>query len=321
VFIALLGSAAAWPVAAGGQPQRKRPLVAVLVLSPATLETRYFKRFTQSMRDLGWSGGQNYDTAYRFTDGDTALTPSLIDELVRLDPAVIVAGSSTSAVAVRRATTTIPIVGVTLADPVGLGLATSFARPGQNVTGTLMLADDLRLKEFELAFEVVPGVRRIGTLSGPSSLSASQRQDEAIAAARLDIAPLPFSVTGAEELETAFTTFANESVSVVVVYLNSLLFLYRQRIAELALIQKLPTVFGFREHVEAGGLISYGIRLQDLYGRAATLVDKILRGAKPGDLPMEFPTRLETVINLKTAKAIGLTIPPALLARADELIE
>jgi putative ABC transport system substrate-binding protein len=321
-FVAVLGCAAAWPMVARGQISGKRPLVAFLsIQAGATTAAPFISAFSQAMEDLGWVEGGNYDTVHRYSGGDTALMPMLAEQLVLLEPSVIVS-SSVPVVALKRATTTIPIVGATLKDPIGLGLATSYVRPGGNVTGILLLVDELQAKQFELATEMVPGIRTIGTLQGADANAVpEQRDSEAVATARLKIETRPLVVNRPEELEKAFETFSRENVQAVVIFSDALLFVHRQRLAELARLRKLPTIFSSRENVDAGGLISYGVDIRNNYRLAAALVDKILRGAKPSDLPIEVPTKLEMIINLKTAKAIDLAIPPNLLARADEVIE
>ena len=322
-FIAGVASAAAWSVVARAKGPTDHPLVAFLMgATSAESATPYLSAFTQAMQVLGWAEGRNYDAVYRYSRGDLALMPSLAEELVRLEPAVIVVSSGPAAVVVRKATSTIPIVVPAMSDPVRMGLAASYARPEGNVTGVLILVDDMQAKQFELALEVVPGARKIGTLTGTSvSMMRLQHEVEASAAARLGVTSVPVVVANPDEFESAFDKFIRANVQVVVVYPDQMLFNNRKPLIELALARRLPTVFTVPEQVEDGGLISYGISLRGNFGRAAAFVDKILKGAKPADLPIEFPTKLDLAINLKTAKALGLTIPPTLLARADEVIE
>jgi putative ABC transport system substrate-binding protein len=321
-FIAALGGAAAWPLVAHAQARGKRPLVAFLMTGPAPSAAPYLAAFTQGMGDLGWVEGRDYEVIYRFSASDVARMPLLADELVRLEPGAVVTSSNAETIAIERATHTVPIVGTTIADPIRLGIAASYSRPGGNTTGIMITVDDLPTKLLELALEVVPDCRNIGTLASTAGQAMHfQRGNEATAAARLTIAPVPIAVNGPEELETAFETFAREKVQAVVVYIDPLLFVHRRQIFELAMMRKLPTICGSSSYVEDGGLISYGINLLNNFYRAAAFVDRILKGAKPADLPIEFPTKLELVINLKTAMALGLTIPPILLARADKVIE
>ncbi len=323
-FIAGLGSMPIWAAPrTRAQEANKRPLVAFLLGAPsAAIAAPYLSAFNQAMQKLGWTEGRNYQTVYRYAGGDVALIRSLAEELVRLEPNVIFAGNGAAAVAVRKATATIPVVAAAMSDPVGLGLAASYARPGGNVTGILILVDDLQAKQLELAVEMLPGARKIGTLAATSiAIMRLQREVEATFAARLGVTTVPIIVSEPEEFESAFETFERANAQAVVVYPDQLLFNHRNRLVELALARRLPTVFTFPEEVEAGGLISYGISLYGNFARAAAFVDKILKGAKPADLPIEFPTKLDLAINLKTAKALGLEIPPTLLARADEVIE
>jgi len=322
-FIAGLGGAAAWPLLARAQARGKRPVVAFLIVGPAPNSTPHVAAFTQGMVDLGWVERRDYEVIYRFSASDVARMPLLAEELVRLEPRIVVTSSTAETLAMARATATIPVVGTVINDPIGLGLAASYSKPGGNVTGILITVDDLPTKLFDLALEVVPGCRSIGTLVSTASPAnvRFQRDNEATAAAQLKIARIPVAVNGPEELDIAFETFAHEKVQAVVVYTDPLLFAHRRRVADLALMRKLPTICGHRSNVEDGGLISYAVNVVDSFYRAAAFVDRILKGEKPGDLPIEFPTKLELVINLKTAMALGLTVPPILLARADEVIE
>jgi putative tryptophan/tyrosine transport system substrate-binding protein len=322
-FVAGLGSAAAWPLVARGQTQGKRPLIAFLMISAPTPRPPYLTAFFRTMQDLGWAEGRDFDVAYRNWGGDAKLLHSMAAELVQLGPTVIIPGTTPAAVALRQITATVPLVCASLTDPVKLGLAASYARPGGNVTGIVFQVDDLQAKMLELAIEAVPGARKIGTLASSSSVlnAKYQRDEEPEVARRLKVIAFPVTVDGPQQIETAFETLVHDEVQVVVVYNDSMLFANRRRVVEFALKQKLPTIFGYRDNVDAGGLISYGVSLRDIFRRTAALVDKVLKGEKPGDLPIEFPTQLELVINLKTAKAIGLTVPPLLLARADEVIE
>ena len=322
-FIAALGGTAAWPVVARAEEAHKHPLVALLMgATSAESAAPYLSAFTQAMQELGWAEGRNYEAVYRYSRGDLALVPALTEELVRLEPAVILVSNGPAAVIVRRATSTIPIVVPTMSDPIRMGLAASYARPEGNVTGVLILVDGMQAKQFELAVELLPGARKIGTLTGTSvSMMRLQHEIEDTSARQLGVISVPVVVADPKEFESAFETFVRANVQVVVVYPDQMLFNQRKRLIELALARRLPTVFTVPEQVEDGGLISYGISLRGNFGRAAAFVDKILKGAKPADLPIEFPTKLDMAINLKTAKALGLTVPPSLLARADEVIE
>src|SRR5712675_962522 len=297
-FITLIGGAiatqAALPQPARAEVSTKRPLLAVLA---GVTRKEFPTSFMEGMRELGYVEGGNIDVAYRFADGHLELLPSLAEELIQLTPRVIVAAVTPAAVAARRLTQTIPIVCPILADPIDLGLISSMSRPGGNVTGLMSRIDDLIGKQIELAAQLVPALVKLGV----KLVSAEVREPN--------------------DLDTAFKLLSNEHVQAVVVLADAMLFQERQRVAELAAAARLPAVYGFRDHVDAGGLISYGVNYAENFRRAAIYVVKILKGAKPSDLPVEFPNKLELIINLKTAKALGLDIPPTLLARADEVIE
>jgi putative ABC transport system substrate-binding protein len=274
------------------------------------------------MRDLGYYAGRNVDIVYRFAEDRLERLPALAKELVRLKPAVIMAPALIEAVAARQATATIPIVSAALADPVKLGLVASVARPGGNVTGIMPSVDGLPARQIELAREIVPGAGRIGILGNMSDPKApSQRRELEEAARPLGVKIIAPEVRTPEDLDSAITTLANERVEVVIALQTVVLVNERRQIAALVAAKRLATVYGYREHVEAGGLISYGVDLGWCGRRAAIYVHKILTGAAPGDLPVEIPTRFEMVINLTAAKALGLTIPETLLRRADEVIE
>lgn len=248
--------------------------------------------------------------------------PALAEELVRLKPDVILAGGLDTVIALRNATQTIPIVSPTLADAVHIGLIASEARPGGNVTGIEPYVAGLPAKEMELAREIVPGASEVGLLTNLSDPKAAPQARELEAAGRkLEVDVTSSDANRPEEIESALQALANRRVGVVIVLQSSLLLSNSQQIAALALAKRLPTIYGYREHVIAGGLASYGVDLKWCWHRAAAFVDKILHGARPGDLPVEFPTKLLLAINLKTAKALGVTVPRSLLAHADEVIE
>jgi putative ABC transport system substrate-binding protein len=274
------------------------------------------------LRELGYVDGENIDVAYRFAKGRHDRLPALAEELIQLKPDVVVALVIQAVVAARELTQTIPIVCPLLADPIDRGLIASMSRPGGNVTGIMFRIDDLAGKQLELAAQLVPAAVSIGLVVNVAvSNIVVDRQEAESAGKRLGITLISAEVRAPNDLDTAFQTLSSEHVQAVVVLVDGMLFQERKRIAALAATARLPTVYGFRDHVDAGGLISYGVNLAENFHRAATYVVKILKGAKPGDLPVEFPNKLELVINLKTAKAIGLEVPPTLLARADEVIE
>jgi putative ABC transport system substrate-binding protein len=319
-FIYLLGGAAALPIAAHGQVTTKRPLVAVLSAA-ARAGNSPLSAFERGMRELGYVDGQNVDIEYRFADGRLEQLPRLAEELVGLSPNVIVTLVTPAAVAARALTQTIPIVCPLLADPIRLGLIASESRPGGNVTGALFRTEGLAGKQVELALQMIPGVVKIGFLVNVASGIIIDRQELENVCQTLKIKLVPAEVRTPNDLDIAFQTLANNQVQAVIVLVDGMLFNERNRIAALAAATRLPAIYGFRDHVDAGGLVSYGVNLSENFHRAATYVDKILKGAKPGDLPVEFPTKLELIVNNKAARALGLTISPAVLVRADEVIE
>jgi putative ABC transport system substrate-binding protein len=245
----------------------------------------------------------------------------LAEELLRLSPNVIVATVTPAAVAARALTQTIPIVCPLLADPIRFGLIASEARPGGNVTGVSFRTEGLTGKQVELALQMIPDVVKIGFLVNVASGVIIDRQELEATCEKLVIKAVPAEVRAPNDLDAAFQALANDHVQALIVLVDGMLFSQREKIAALAASVRLPAIYGFRDHVDAGGLVSYGVNLSENFHRAATYVNKILRGAKPGDLPVEFPTKLELIVNKKAAKALGLNIPPAVLVRADEVIE
>jgi putative tryptophan/tyrosine transport system substrate-binding protein len=324
-FITLIGGvAAAWPLTARGEVTRKRPLIGRLSFGSrdAPLIAKYIDRFLSGMRELGYVEGQDFDMTYGMADFHSDRLPQVAAEMVELAPDVIVAGATLDAVAAAKATATIPIVVSALADPVELGLIKSYARPGGNVTGIMPYVAGLPTKQLELARELIPGATRVGLLDDVADPKARPQSREIKAAGeKLEINIIPAEVRTAADMDHAYETLSTSGAEIVVVEQSSMLVNASQVIAEAAAAKKLPTVYGYHEHVEAGGLVSYGVNLDWCFHRAAYYVDKILKGAKPADLPVEFPTALELWINLKTAKALGLQISPTLLTRADEVIE
>jgi putative tryptophan/tyrosine transport system substrate-binding protein len=321
-FITLVGGAiatqAVLPRPVRAEVSTKRSLLAVLA---GVTRKQFPTSFMAGMRELGYVEGGNIDVAYRFADGHMELLPSLAEELIQLTPKVIVATVTPAAVAARRLTQTIPIVCPILSDPIDLGLIASMSRPGGNVTGLMSRIDDLIGKQIELAAQLVPASVRLGLIVNVAGSEVIARQQAESAGKRLGVKLVSAEVREPNDLDTAFELLSNEHVQAVVVLGDAMLFQERERVAELAAAARLPAVYGFRDHVDAGGLISYGVNYPENFRRAAIYVVKILRGAKPSDLPVEFPNKLELVINLKAAKALGLDIPPTLLARADEVIE
>jgi putative tryptophan/tyrosine transport system substrate-binding protein len=274
------------------------------------------------MRELGYIEGRNIDIVYRFAEDHPERLPPLVDEIVRLNPAVILAAALVDAVAVRKATATIPIVSAALADPVNLGLVASVARPGGNVTGIMPYIDGLPAKQLELAREIVPGAGKVGILGNLDDPKAPPQQRELMMAARsMNVEIIAPEVHTPADFDTAIETFAKERVEAVIALQTVMVLNERDRIAALMSSKRLPAVYGYREHIDAGGLISYGVNLSWCGRRAAAYVQKILAGTPAGELPVEFPTHLELVINLRTAKTLGVSLPPTLLALADEVIE
>jgi putative ABC transport system substrate-binding protein len=276
----------------------------------------------QGLSELGWIEGQNLAFELRFADGNVDRLRQLADELVRANVDVIVTGSSPAAMAAKNATSTIPIVMVTTGDPVQGGLIASLARPTGNITGVTALGQVLNVKRLELLKEALPGVRRVAVLANPTSPYTEPFLQESEAGARA--LGIEVSVREAREpgdLGRTFEAIVNERAEALMVQTDPMFISNSRRIVELASTYRLPSIFGERGSVQAGGLMFYGASLPDMYRRAATYVDKILKGAKPADLPVEQPTTFELVINLKTARALGLELPWFLQQRADEVIE
>ncbi|MFI4996621.1 MAG: ABC transporter substrate-binding protein [Hyphomicrobiales bacterium] len=315
------GVAIAWPHAIGAQVSTKRPLIAYLSVVTRERTSREIGAFVQGLRELDYVEGRDFDIAYRFAEGHLDRSVALIEELVRLKPNVILVAVTPAAVAARAATQRIPIVCPLLAEPIRLGLIASQSRPGGNVTGTLFRTEGLVGKQLELARQLFPDIAKIGMLVNVASGIIIDRQELESESQRLRIELVPAEVRSPNELDTAFQVLANDHVRAVIVLVDGMFFNERQRMASLAATARLPAIYGFRDHVDAGGLISYGVNLTENFHRAAAYVVKILKGANAGDLPVEFPTKLELVVNLKTANALGLTIPLSILAGADEVIE
>ena len=274
------------------------------------------------LRDLGHLQGRDFDMVHRPADGIMDRLPALASDLVRLNPDVILANPAPAIVAARGVTKTIPIVSFMIANEIQLGFVASHARPGGNVTGLLMRIEGMVAKQVELAATIVADAKKIGILQNPSSVEApADRREAEMACGAISAACTFADVDTPDRLYPAFQRFAAERVNVVVILYNSLFYQERQRIAALAATARMPDVYAARDHVVEGGLMSYGVSLSASARRMTAYVDKILKGAQPGDLPLEFPTKLEMVINLKTAKTLGVTVPPTLLARADEVIE
>jgi putative ABC transport system substrate-binding protein len=320
-FITLLGGVtAAWPLAAHAQQAGKLPTIGFLSASPST-ESQRVTAFLQRLRELAWIDGRNLAIEYRWAEGRNERYAEAAAELVRLKVDIIVTVATPATLAAKQATTVIPIVFGAASDPVGTGLVESLARPGGNVTGLSNQISDTGGKKLEFLREVVPSLRRLAILANVGNPAVVLDMGEAHAAARkLGLEVTISEIRRAEDIAPAFDALKGR-VDALYVCTDPLTNTHRIRVNTLALAARLPTMHGLREYVEAGGLMSYGPNLPDLLRRAADFVDKILRGAKPGDIPVEQPTKFDLVVNLTTAKALGLTIPESFLLRANEVIE
>jgi ABC-type uncharacterized transport system substrate-binding protein len=316
-FITLLGGAAAWPLTARAQQAGKLPTVGFLGTST---RSQWTTAFVERLRDLGWIEDRTVAIEYRWAEGRSERFAEIAAEFVRLKVDVIFTTGS-AVLAVKQTTSAIPVVFTLAQDPLGTGLVASLARPGGNVTGISNQQTDVATKRLELLREVVPTLRRLAILANVGNPAAVLEMGDVQATARaLGLEVATSEIRGAEDISPAFEALKGRTDALYVCS-DSLTFTHRVRIKTLALALRLPMIYVERENVEAGGLISYGANFPDLFRRAADYVDKILRGAKPGELPVEQPTKFDLVINLKTAKALGLEVPPSLLARADEVIE
>jgi putative ABC transport system substrate-binding protein len=296
------------------------PTTGFLGGATASAWTNWSAAFVQRLRELGWSEGRTVSIEYRWAEGRHERAAEIAAEFVRLKVDVIITSGGVLS-AVKQATSTIPIVIAVAKDPVGAGFVSSLARLGGNITGLSLQTTDLAAKRLELLREIAPGIRRLGVLANIGNAAAVPEIDELQAAARiLGLEVVTSEMRQAEDITSAFTAFKS-GAEALYVCTDPLILAQRARINTLALAARLPTIYGPREHVEAGGLMSYGASFPDLFRRSADLVDKILRGAKPSDLPVEQPIKFDLIINLTTAKTLGLTVPPTLLARADEVIE
>jgi putative ABC transport system substrate-binding protein len=318
----LAGTLVAAPLAAEAQQPSKVPRIGFLATHSPAETANHREAFRQGLRDLGYVEGRNIAIEYRWAEGRVERFPDFAVELVGLKVDVIVATSSPLALAAKNATRTIPIVFATAADPVGSGLVAGIAHPGGNVTGLSLLAPEIVARQLQLLKEAVPKVSRVAVLSNPANPYTALLVKETEAAARsLGVRVQLLGVRGADAFDSAFSAITKERPGALFVLFDPLFVGHRTRIAEFANKNRLPTMYPHREYAETGGLMAYGPDLRDNFRRAATYVDKILKGAKPADLPVEQPTKFELVINLKAAKALGLTIPPSLLQRADEVIQ
>jgi putative ABC transport system substrate-binding protein len=321
-FITLLGGAATWPVTARAQQAGRLPtIIGLLGATTLLVESQRVAAFVQRLRELGWIEGRTVAIEVRWADGRTERFVEIAAEFVRLKVDVIVTQGTASVIAARQATAVVPIVFAGVADPVGTGLVTSLARPGSNVTGLSNQLVDLVGKRIEMLREILPGLRTLAIMANVGNPASMLEMGEVSSMARtLGLEAATFEIRRAEDIAPAFDALKGRA-GALYVCVDPFLNTNRVRINTLAQGARLPTMYGVREYVEAGGLVSYGPSILNHYRRAADYVDKILRGTKPGDIPVEQPTKFDLVINLTTAKALGLTVPDTLLARADEVIE
>jgi ABC-type uncharacterized transport system substrate-binding protein len=319
-FVTLLGGAAAWPLAARAQ-QPAMPVIGFLGAATLSTTSPWVAAFLQRLREFGWVEGRNIVIEYRWAEGRTERYSEIAAELVRLKVDVIATSATGPTLAVKQATSSIPIVFAGVGDPVGIGIVDNLARPSGNVTGLSVLFTDLAGKRLELLREILPGLRRLAILTNIGNPSAMLEVHEVEAMVRtLGLESVTPEVRRPEDIAPAVESL-KDGVDALYVISDPVINTNRIRINTLALRARIPTMHSLREYVEVGGLISYGPNVSDMFRRAGELVDKILRGAKPADIPVEQPTKFDLVINVTTAKALGLAVPLPLMARADEVIE
>jgi putative ABC transport system substrate-binding protein len=321
-FISLLGGAAAtWPLATRAQQPGKLPTIGFLGSTTPSAQSQWTAALVQRLRELDWIEGRNVAIEYRWMEGRNERVAEIVAEFIRLRVDVIVVQGTAAVVGAKQATSVIPIVFAVAGDPIGSGLVASLARPGGNVTGLSGQQAELAAKRLELLREVVPGLHRVAIIANIGNPFAVLELGEVQQAARaLGLEVGTFEIRRAEDVVPAFKALKGRADALYVIN-DPLVNTNRVRVITLALSARLPTMHGSRDHVEAGGLVSYGPNYPDLFRRTAEYVDKILRGAKPGDIPVEQPRKFDLIINLTTAEALGLTIPESFLLRADEVIE
>jgi ABC-type uncharacterized transport system substrate-binding protein len=322
-FITLLGGAAAWPLAARAQqPVGKVARVGFMGNSTAVLEANLVGPFRDGLRELGYQEGRNILIEYRWAEGNYERFPALVAELLALPVDVVVTAGTPATLAVKKATSTVPLVMIAVGDPVGIGIVSSLARPGANITGLSSIAPDLEGKRLELLREVIPKLSRVALFLNPLNEFHTVSVRQAFAAAQaLGIKLQALEVRTSEEVDGAFAAIVREKPDALLILADRVFLHNRKRMMDFATEHRLPSVNAYREVVEAGGLMSYGPSYEDMHRRAADYVDKILKGAKPGDLPVEQPTKFTLILNLKSAKALDVEVPPMLVGRADEVIE
>jgi putative tryptophan/tyrosine transport system substrate-binding protein len=320
-FISLLGGAATWPLTARAQHASKLPTIGLLGSGTPSTQSQRVAVFVQRLRDLGWVEGRNVAIEYRWAEGRRERADEIAAEFARLKVDVIVTSGAVNIIAAKQAAPATPIVFAVTADPVAAGLVASLARPGGTITGLSSQGTDYAGKQIDLLRELAPALRRLGVIAntGSPGATAEMRAFEDTAR-KLNFEVSVSGIRKADDIAPAFEALRGQ-VDALDVVPDPLTLSNRLQLTSLAFAARLPTIYGGREYPEVGGLMSFGPSLEDLYRRAAAFVDKILRGTKPADIPVEQPTKFELIINLKTAKAIGLTVPPTLLARADEVIE
>jgi putative tryptophan/tyrosine transport system substrate-binding protein len=315
------GAAASWPLPAHAQQPAKLPTIGYLGPNTPSIDTYRLPPFVQRLRELGWIEGRTVNIEYQWAQGSRELADKIAAEFVRRKVDIIVTAATPPTMAAKQATSTIPIVFAAVGDPVGTGLVASLARPGGNITGLSLQQTDAAGKRLELLHEAIPGIRRVAIMANAGNLSAvlDMRETEA-AAQTAGLEAIGTEIRNPEDITPAINAFRGRADALYVCN-DPLAATHRIPISTAAMEAHLPTMFGGREYVEVGGLMSFGPSFPNLFGRAADYVDKILRGAKPADLPVEQPTKFDLIVNLKTANALALALPPTLLARADEVIE
>jgi putative tryptophan/tyrosine transport system substrate-binding protein len=319
-FITLVGSAVAWPL--GAHAQQKIPRIGFMGNSTAALETNLVDAFREGLRELGYEEGRNIAIEYRWADGNYDRFPTLAEELIGAKVDAIVTAGTPAALAVKRATTTVPLVMVAVGDPIGTGLVSSLARPGGNLTGLSSIAPDLEGKRLQLLREVLPALSHVAMfVNSLNPFHVSSMKQARAAAQAMGIKLQLHDIPKSEDLDDAFAAIRKERPDALLILADRVFLHNRQRMMDFTNEQRLPNVNAYKELVEVGGLMSYGPSYEDMHKRAAIYVDKILKGTKPADLPIEQPSKFTFIVNLKAAKALGVTVPSQLLGLADQLIE
>jgi putative tryptophan/tyrosine transport system substrate-binding protein len=319
-FITLVGSAVAWPL--GAHAQQKIPRIGFMGNSTAALETNLVDAFREGLRELGYEEGRNIAIEYRWADGNYDRFPTLAEELIGAKVDAIVTAGTPAALAVKRATTTVPLVMVAVGDPIGTGLVSSLARPGGNLTGLSSIAPDLEGKRLQLLREVLPALSHVAMfVNSLNPFHVSSMKQARAAAQAMGIKLQLHDIPKSEDLDDAFAAIRKERPDALLILADRVFLHNRQRMMDFTNEQRLPNINAYKELVEVGGLMSYGPSYEDMHKRAAIYVDKILKGTKPADLPIEQPSKFTFIVNLKAAKALGVTVPSQLLGLADQLIE